>query len=178
VLETENDDIAFDALALTSRANCPIVLDGAPLDLAPRRSSTTCIAMVLENCLVRRRYAEILFHPRIRRMRDLTSVVRPRPPAGTAVLCVERRHADAAAEEAERFAHEAADDLQRLGILGGGWRLLESNLTRFDLATVPASRLREAARRTHGGIIAIPSTDFCEELASLLSASEWRGPRE
>ena len=174
ILATEDGDIAFDSLALTSRANCPIVVDGAPLDLAPRRSSTTCIAMVLENCTIRRRYAEILFHRRVRRVRDLTGIVRPRPCAGTAVLCVERRHADAASDEDGRLAHESAVDLQRLGILGGGWRIVESNLTRFDLQTVPTGRLREAARRTHGGIIAIPSTDFCEELATLLSASDRR----
>ncbi len=160
VLATTRGEIRFQRLVLTSRAYCAIRLNGVALQHAVRHASTRCMALHVRGLSERLpAYLELVGHPSIRRLRNLTPFVEPIAEHDEAVLSIQVRHC---ATALETIAH-----LRALRVLPERAQLVDSRVEDFEIETIPDEELKRLRERVGERLEVVPSTDFAEEFVGL-----------
>ena len=173
IATTTHGTIRFKRLALASRAHCPISIGGIPMPIVCVPSVTECIAIRVIHCGSHRfSYVELLADPLLRRMRDLSSMVSPTPPHGERVLSMQVRPSSRLQDlSAIAYGTLCVERLIDRGLLPDGAIAVDACRTNYAFDTIPNGALSSLARELQGALIPIHTTDFAEELLSLLDAA-------
>ena len=177
VCQSARETWPFDKIFITSRAHATIVMNGKPVGLAPRGSTIHSLLLLIR---VRKNpgigYVEVLADDLIRRVRDVGRFAAPGPEEGTMILAVQLKTRNpVTGEHLNDVAGRVMKRLQKLRILAEDATLLEHQLEAFTHRTIPNATVRALAESTGSFITGLTTTDFAEELATLLErpAATW-----
>ena len=166
VCRTTSGFVEFDSFCFSSRAHCPIRIGGELLERRVKTRETFSLLVSLKRCHVSDfSYVEILADGWLRRVRDVTEFVIPRPPPSTRILCIQLRESrcDVGAS-VEEHARRAIGRLGELGLVARSAEVVAFELNRFRYETLSDRDLVALASR-HGALDAIKTTDFAEDVA-------------
>lgn len=163
IAETTAGPIQARHLVMSSRAHAPIEgLEG--LWDTCMRQRTHSLVLHLEGPAPRfDGYVEVIGHPVIKRVRNITGFAVPEAPAGQALVTLQFRN-DPGPEAAPVLGVRAVDWLGRLGLLAPGLRVCGAYRDDVELATLPAQALRAIARRHSDRITLLHSVDLGDQV--------------
>lgn len=171
--ETSGGAYAADGLLVSSRA-CPR-LRILGTDQAPKSEASSVYTTVLRFLAPRGMkcsYVEILGDRALKRVRDLTPLVRPSPHGEERVWCVQCRaqgHADARSNGEEILRH-----LIRLGLVGEPAVVIAAFKTGVQLVTVTDRALLSMANASRGRLEVLRTTDLADGFVTQNAMVAWR----
>jgi hypothetical protein len=146
---------------ISSRAFAPVVVCGRSLRLDVETGVCRNLVLHLQDDEAPPlAYVEILGHPRLKRLRELTGLVRPAPVRPDRLICIQ--HRGPLEGGADAGARRLLQDLAALGLLSGRARLVAAVRTDVPLATLTDATLARIERASGGRIEALPSTDLAD----------------
>jgi hypothetical protein len=169
-LVTSIGALPFETLAISSRAHCELVRYGKPIELGQTRTELQCLALHLAGTAPRFEYVEFLRDSLLRRARNLTPMLDPALPLERHVISVQLRQHTANDGSAINSAAEAAlARLARARLIDRTMHILGVHSERFEMSTIPDRVMRRIGTEQSDWLRAHRTTDFAEELCTILS---------
>lgn len=154
--------ILADRIVLGSRAHAPLIIDRREIHPPLERNRTATLVLRGEDA---RRlpftYVELLRHPDIKRVRDVTPFCLPQLDEDAFVLAVQLR---ASGERLHASAGPGAivDTLIGFGLLSDAALLSRSAMCEYASETITDTGLRTIERRARGRVVTVRTTDFAD----------------
>ena len=171
--ETAVGEVPFDRVYFSSRAHPKLLLDGQPVNILREHSRLRCVLILLDSPAdLDFGYVEVLGDPLIRRVRNVSSFVRPKLLSGRSIVCIQVRESNAVDTELNDLVEEVVQRLRVLRLLSSDDRVVDSVDTPFEYWTIPAAELDRLNESLGGSACGIATTDVAEGLVDLLESPE------
>ena len=168
---TSDETLEFDHIGISSRAHCPIRIDGEPFDFPTRTDDTWSLLLHLQGkARLLHSYMEVVADKHIRRVRNVGEFARPQPKSDHHVICVQLRQppSTVASELGPGILHR----LIRMRLLEKGLKCIDAQLAPYRYLTIPDRELSLISRKLAPHVIPVKTTDLAEELANHLKTGD------
>lgn len=159
---TSGGPILADRIVLGSRAHAPLIINKREMHPPLERNRTATLIILGEDARrIPFTYVELLRHPHLKRVRDVTPFCLPRSGADAFVLAVQLR---ASGERllASTGPEVIIDILVGFGLLSDAALLSYSTVCEYACETITDAGLRIIERRARGRVVTVRTTDFAD----------------
>lgn len=160
-VETDSGALRTSRALVASRAFAPVSIGGVNQPLTIERGICRNLVMRLRGGGQRRfSYVEVLGHPRLKRLRDLSPLVTPAVDPQERILCVQ--HRSTMSDDAIADACTLVADLTQTRLMESLPEVVDAVRTDVTLETLTNATLKRLERASMGRVEGLPTTDIAE----------------